>query len=193
MRIEMSVSSLVRTAAPTDAAAIQGIYAPMVERTAISFELEPPTIEEIGQRIESTLPIYPYLVAERDGEVAGYAYASQHRAREAYQWSVEVSVYVSPKAHRSGIARALYGRLLPILEAQGFHTAYAGIALPNEGSVGLHEALGFEHLGTYTEVGFKHGKWHDVGYWRKRLNISTPPDQITPFSDLSRQDKLQLT
>ncbi|MGN9473736.1 arsinothricin resistance N-acetyltransferase ArsN1 family B [Pseudomonas syringae pv. aptata] len=180
----MSISSMVRTAARTDAAAIQGIYAPMVERTAISFELEPPTVQEMAERIESTLFKYPYLVAERGGQVVGYAYASQHRAREAYQWSVDVTVYVAPQAHRSGIARALYSRLIPILERQGLHTAYAGIALPNAGSVGLHEALGFEHLGTYTEVGFKHGKWQDVGYWRKRLNSATPPGPIVPFSQL---------
>ncbi len=180
----MSASSMVRIASISDAAAIQGIYGPMVERTSISFELEPPTVEEMAHRIESTLPKYPYLVAEREGLVVGYAYASQHRAREAYQWSVDVTVYVAPEAHRSGIARALYARLIPVLERQGFHTAYAGIALPNEGSVGLHEALGFEHLGTYTEVGFKQGKWHDVGYWRKRLNSATSPGPIVPFSQL---------
>lgn len=179
----MSFSGSIRVATPSDSAQIQRIYAPIVGCTAISFELEPPTIADMAKRIESTLVMYPYLVAEREGQVVGYAYASQHRAREAYQWSVDVTVYIAPHAHRNGIGRALYERLLPILESQGFHTAYAGIALPNVGSVSLHEALGFHHIGTYTEVGFKHGSWHDVGYWRKVINKATPPGHILPFCD----------
>jgi len=183
----MNANSTIRIARPSDAAAIQAIYAPFVERTAISFELAPPSIEEMTQRITSTLPTYPYLVAEQDGKVVGYAYASQHRAREAYRWSVDVTVYVSPQTHRQGIGRALYERLLPILQRQGFHAAYAGIALPNAGSVGLHESLGFTHIGTYPEVGFKHGKWHDVGYWRKPLADSSPPAPIVTFDALMGQ------
>lgn len=183
----MNTSSKIRIAVPLDAAAIQAIYAPFVERTAISFELKPPSIEEMAQRICATLPTYPYLVAERDGQVVGYAYASQHRAREAYRWSVDVTVYVSPQAHRSGIGRALYERLLSILQRQGFHAAYAGIALPNPGSVGLHKSLGFMHIGTYPEVGFKNDKWHDVGYWRKALNDSSPPTPIIAI-DLSMEE-----
>jgi len=178
----MNTIGKIRIAVESDAPAIRGIYAPFVERTAISFELQPPSIEEMARRISSTLPTYPYLVAERDGQVVGYAYASQHRAREAYRWSVDVTVYVSPQAHRSGIGRALYGRILPILQRQGFHAAYAGIALPNTGSVGLHESLGFMHIGTYPEVGFKNGKWHDVGYWRISLNDSLPPTPIVAFN-----------
>lgn len=127
---------------------------------------------------------YPYLVAEIDGEVVGYAYASQHRAREAYRWSVDVTVYISPTAHRQGIGRAIYQKLLPILERQGFHAAYAGIALPNAASVGLHQALGFSLIGTYPEVGFKHGQWHSVGFWRKALGGPTPPTEIIPYSGL---------
>lgn len=180
----MSITCTIRIATPADAAAIQAIYAPMVEHSTISFEMEPPTIEQMAQRIEATLEHYPYLVAEQDGQVLGYAYASPHRAREAYQWSVDVTVYIAPQVHRGGIGRALYQCLLPILENQGFHTAYAGIALPNAASIGLHEALGFEHLGTYTEVGFKHGRWQDVGYWCKRLNGSTPPGLVHLFPTL---------
>jgi len=180
----MSSKTTIRIAEISDAAVIQAIYAPMVERTVISFELEPPSVEEMAKRIDSILPTYPYLVAERGGQVIGYAYASQHRAREAYRWSVDVTVYVAPEAHRSGVARALYGILLPILTKQGFHAAYAGIALPNDGSVGLHEALGFTHIGTYPEVGYKHGAWHDVGYWRLALDVSCPPIEIVMFSRL---------
>jgi L-amino acid N-acyltransferase YncA len=109
----------------------------------------------MAKRIGSTLPTYPYLVAERDGQVIGYAYASRHRAGEAYRWSVDVPVYIAPEAHRRGVGRALFAVLLQRLKTQGFHAAYAGIALPNDSSVGLHEALGFAHIGTYPEVGFK--------------------------------------
>ncbi|AKF47408.1 MULTISPECIES: arsinothricin resistance N-acetyltransferase ArsN1 family B [Pseudomonas] len=175
----------VRIAQVSDAQAIQAIYAPMVESTTISFELEPPSVEEMAMRIESTLLTYPYLVAVRDGQVIGYAYASQHRAREAYRWSVDVTVYISPEAHRSGVGRALYDVLLPTLKKQGFHAAYAGIALPNDGSVGLHEALGFAHIGTYPEVGFKHGAWRDVGYWRIALDSTNPPKLPVLFSEIS--------
>ena len=175
----------VRIAQVSDAQAIQAIYAPMVGSTTISFELEPPSVEEMAMRIESTLLTYPYLVAVRDGQVIGYAYASQHRAREAYRWSVDVTVYISPEAHRSGVGRALYDVLLPTLKRQGFHAAYAGIALPNDGSVGLHEALGFAHIGTYPEVGFKHGAWRDVGYWRIALDSTNPPKLPVLFSEIS--------
>ncbi|MBK5437398.1 N-acetyltransferase [Pseudomonas sp. TH32] len=180
----MSFAGNIRVAATADAPAIQAIYAPMVERTAISFEQQAPSVEEMAQRISTTLNLYPYLVAERDGQVVGYAYASQHRAREAYRWSVDVTVYIDPVAHGIGIGRALYERLLPLLMRQGYHAAYAGIAQPNAGSVALHEALGFTHIGTYSEVGFKHGQWHDVGYWRKALDGSTPPRPIIPFREL---------
>lgn len=174
----------VRVATPADASAIQAIYAPMVLETVISFELTPPTVEEMAARISATLPTYPYLVAEVEGNVVGYAYASQHRAREAYRWSVDVTVYGNPAVHRKGVGRALYQQLLQVLEKQGVHAAYAGIALPNTGSIGLHEALGFTHIGTYPEVGYKHGQWHSVGYWRKPLCAVTPPIEIVPFSKI---------
>ncbi|MFU0819643.1 MAG: hypothetical protein ACFWT3_01005 [Pseudomonas lundensis] len=105
----------VRVATPADASDIQAIYAPMVLDTVISFELTPPTVDEMAARIAATLPTYPYLVAEMDGKVVGYAYASQHRAREAYRWSVDVTVYVDPSVHRKGVGRALYQQLLPVL------------------------------------------------------------------------------
>lgn len=165
----------IRTATVADAVAIQRIYAPIVSTTAISFEEVPPSAEEIAQRIATTLLTYPYLVAEEGGEIKGYAYASQHRARPAYRWAVDVTVYIAESARRQGVGRKLYETLLPILEKQRFRAAYAGIAQPNEGSVGLHESLGFTHIGTYPEVGFKLGKWHDVGYWRLGLCQATPP------------------
>lgn len=159
----------VRPATVADAASVHAIYAPVVEHTAISFEEVAPTIEEMSARIEATSNAYPYLVAERDGMVVGYAYASQHRTRSAYRWSVDVTVYIAEDARRSGVGSALYARLFAELVERGFHAAFAGIALPNSGSVALHERMGFEPLGVYREVGSKFGRWHDVGWWQRLL------------------------
>lgn len=146
----------------------------------------------MASRITATLPPHPYLVAEVEGNVVGYAYASDHRAREAYRWSADVTVYVDPAVHRKGVGRALYQQLLPVLEKQGIHAAYAGIALPNAGSIGIHEALGFTHIGTYPEVGFKHGQWHSVDYWRKPICAVTPPIEIIPFSEIKGELRNQV-
>lgn len=175
----------IREARPEDAPAIQAIYAPVVTGTAISFEEVPPTVEEMRQRIVATLATYPYLVALREGRVVGYAYASQHRARAAYRWAVDVTVYVADSEHRTGVGSSLYAVLLPLLARQGFRCAYAGIALPNAGSVGLHERLGFSHIGTFPEVGYKLGQWHDVGYWRLELGQQTnPPEEPRPYREV---------
>jgi len=165
----------LRLARGGDAAAVAAIYAPVVETTAISFETEPPTAEEMGRRIDKTLARWPWLVCDRAGEVLGYAYASGHRERVAYQWSVDVSVYVHPRAHRSGVGRALYTSLVRLLALQGFYNAYAGITLPNAASVGLHEAIGFRPVGIYRQVGFKLGAWHDVGWWSLALQPAAGP------------------
>jgi len=176
----------IRDAYPGDAPEVQAIYAPVVAGSAISFEEVPPTVEEMRQRITTTLHSYPYLVAVCDGRVVGFAYASQHRTRAAYRWSVVVTVYIAQHACRTGVARNLYAVLLPILSRLGFRAAYAGIALPNAGSVGLHERLGFRHIGTFPEVGYKLGQWHDVGYWRVELGPQTcPPSEPRPYSDIA--------
>jgi L-amino acid N-acyltransferase YncA len=160
----------IRSATAADAAAILAIYAPIVRDTIISFETEVPSVAEIAQRIDTALKTHPYLVAETGGAVVGYAYAGEHRARSAYRWSVDVTVYVAAPARRSGVGRALYGRLLPMLAERQFHAAFAGIALPNPASVGLHEAMGFTPVGIYREVGCKFGRWHDVGWWQRLLS-----------------------
>jgi len=159
----------VRNARPEDAVAIQAIYAPLVEHSAISFEEVAPSVSEMAARIEATLHDYPYLVAEQDGRVLGYAYGSQHRTRAAYRWSVDVTIYIAEGARRTGVGSVLYARLLADLAERGFHAAFAGIAQPNEGSVALHERMGFTPLGIYREVGRKFGKWHDVGWWQRIL------------------------
>jgi len=169
----------LRLAQPSDAAAMAAIYRPAVVESAISFELEPPGERELAARLEALRGFAPWLACEDDGLVTGYAYASRHRDRAAYQWSVDVSVYVLDGRRRGGVGRALYGSLLALLRLQGFKAAHAGIALPNPGSVGLHEALGFRRVGVYARVGFKLGAWHDVGWWQlelaPRLDGEPPP------------------
>ncbi|WP_437378725.1 arsinothricin resistance N-acetyltransferase ArsN1 family B [Inquilinus limosus] len=170
---------MIRLATPEDAPALQAIYAPIVAETAISFELTPPTAAEMAERISKTLPAHPWLVLERDDRILGYAYAGPHRARPAYRWSVDVSVYVAEAGRRQGAGRALYERLFVLLRRQGYQSAFAGIALPNPASVALHEAVGFVPLGVYRAVGFKHGAWHDVGWWQRPIG-DRPGDPAEP-------------
>ncbi len=173
----------IRTATPADAAAIAAIYDPIVKGTTISFEAEPPGEAEMRARIEKTLDTLPWLVAEDStGAVCGYAYASKHRERAAYQWSVDTTVYVREDQRGRGVGRALYGRLLPLLAELGYCQAFAGIALPNDGSIGLHEAVGFTALGVYRDVGFKQGQWRDVGWWQKTLARPDDPQPPRAFA-----------
>ncbi len=179
------MTTVIRVATSQDAPAILDIYEPIIRETAISFETEPPTIQQMQERIEETLLHWPWLVCERQGDILGYVYATRHRARAAYQWSVDVSVYIREGMRRTGIGRALYRSLFELLALQQFYNCYAGITLPNPGSVGLHEALGFQPVGIYRQVGYKMGAWHDVGWWQLSLprHVSTPPAP-TAFSKL---------
>jgi L-amino acid N-acyltransferase YncA len=160
-----------------DAAGCLDVYAPFVRDTAVSFEERVPTVEEFQRRIRDTSATHPWLVLEEASRVVGFAYGSRHRARAAYRWAADVTVYVAPSHHRRGAGRRLYGELLQRLRHQGFHVACAGITLPNEASVGLHRALGFEPVGVYRRIGFKHGAWHDVSWWQLGLAPAdgTPP------------------
>lgn len=171
----------IRLATESDAPAVADIYRPLVASTAITFETEPPGADEMRRRIAETLPLYPWLICDAGGRVAGYAYATTHRVRAAYRWSVDTSIYVDPKDRRSGIGRGLYRSLFAILEAQGYVNAYAGIALPNPGSVALHEAMGFQSVGVFRKVGYKLGAWHDVGWWELAL---TPSSEGVPREPL---------
>ena len=168
------MAAAIRLATAGDAEPVQGIYAPIVRDTAISFEVDPPSIAEMRQRILDTLAHWPWLVCEHDGDVVGYAYAGKHRVRAAYQWSVDVSVYIHERARRYGVGRALYTALFHILLLQGVYNVQAGITLPNAASVGLHQALGFELVGVYRKIGFKLGGWHDVAWWQLVLQPHTP-------------------
>lgn len=160
----------IRAATPADGAAIAGIYNHYVTSTVVTFEEEPVTAAEMARRLEEVASAsLPWLVAEQGGRVVGYAYASRWKGRCAYRFSVEVTVYLDPGHAGRGIGSALYGRLFPILRERGIHVVLGGIALPNEASVALHEKLGLEKVAHLKEVGFKFGRWIDVGYWQRTL------------------------
>ncbi len=186
------MSPFFRLAELKDAQDILAIYTPIVLHTAISFELQPPTLDEMRRRITSTLTQYPWLVCEKEGKPLGYVYASSHRSRAAYQWAVDVSAYIHPEARRMGVGRALYHSLFNLLRLQGYYQAFAGIALPNPGSVGLHEAMGFEPIGVYRSVGYKLGAWHDVGWWQLTLQpLVSAPALPLPLEAILHSDAWQ--
>lgn len=178
---------LVRHADPArDAAACAAIYAPYVAATSISFEEVPPTAAQLATLITETSARYPWLVLEGDdGAVTGYAYASQHRPRTAYRWAADVAIYVDPRRQRSGAGRALYEALFELLRRQRLYVACAGVTLPNDASVGLHRAFGFEHVGTHRSIGWKAGAWRDVSWWQLQLapgggGGEPPPEPLPP-------------
>jgi L-amino acid N-acyltransferase YncA len=178
-----TIQWVIRHADPAaDAAACAAIYAPNVTAGVASFEEEPPDAAEMQRRIEETSARYPWLVAERDGAVAGYAYGTVHRTRRAYRWVVEVTVYVDQARQRSGVGRGLYEALLPLLARQRLQVAVAGITLPNDASVALHESVGFQPVGVYRDFGYKFGAWHDVGWWQARLApvTASPQEPLAP-------------
>ena len=167
---------IVRHADPSrDGAACAAIYAPYVAGTSISFEEVPPTAERFAALIAETSTRHPWIVLEDAGVVVGYAYATQHRARAAYRWAADVAIYVDPARHRAGAGRSLYAALMELLRRQRLHSACAGVTLPNDASVGLHRALGFEHIGTYRSIGWKAGAWRDVSWWQLALHPEPGP------------------
>ena len=173
------MGAIIRLATVEDAGAVQAIYAPYVRDTTISFELEPPDVEAMCERITKTLARLPWLVSQSgDGTVMGYAYAGLHRERWAYQWSVDVSAYIDPRFHRMGLGRGLYLSLFALLRLQGYYNAFAGVTLPNEASVGLHTALGLQPVGVYRSVGYKFGAWHDVAWFGMPLHAH--PAEVAP-------------
>ena len=177
----------IRLANEKDADRILGIYAPYIENTSYTFEIEVPSIESFAQRINTYLINWPWLVYEVNGMIAGYAYATRYRERTAYQWCTESSVYIHNDYRRSGIARALYIALFEILKRQGFRNVYAVINLPNDKSVRFHESCGFTWFATYEKVGYKLGKWKDVGWWKLSINDYTDePAAPIKFSELNK-------
>ncbi|HFI0618628.1 TPA: N-acetyltransferase family protein [Streptococcus suis] len=159
----------IRNAQAEDAANLVAIYAPYVEKTAITFEIQVPAVEDFANRIEKTLKKFPYLVAVEEGKIVGYAYASTYYARAAYDWTVELSVYVQKEARGKGIGTLLYNALEKELTARGFKNFLACIALPNPASIALHEKRGYQQVAHFKKVGFKFGTWHDIVWLQKSL------------------------
>jgi len=179
MTLRLAPACPIRSATPDDAAACEAIYRPIVLETGISFEWEPPSVEDFRARIDKVTSKYPWLVAlDGSGSVAGFVYANTHRDAPSYQWSVNTSVFVREDARGRGVGLALYTALHRQLVALGYYRAFAGVALPNAGSVALHEAAGYRHLGTYEKVGFKLGQWRDVAWFQKQLQ--PPAEQPVP-------------
>jgi phosphinothricin acetyltransferase len=172
---------MIRPATREDAPQIAQIYRPFCEDNCISFETEAPDAAEMAARIERIGRRYPWLVDDRGGTVAGYAYASAHRERAAYRWVVEVTVYVHEGFRGIGVGRGLYRELFDRLRGQGLYRAYAGILVPNPASQAFHESMGFKLVGIYRKVGYKLGAWRDVGWWE----LSLLPDSDTPSEPMA--------
>jgi phosphinothricin acetyltransferase len=171
----------IRLIEPGDAESTLEIYRPYVEETPISFEYDVPALEEWKERIASYSTVYPWLVALKDGEMAGYAYGSKHRARTAYDWSAESTIYVAGKHHGSGLALHLYDTLFQLMKLQGYVNVYAAVTVPNPRSERFHLASGFTEIGYFRRVGFKFGEWHDTRWFQKHL-VEHPPEPRTPLS-----------
>jgi phosphinothricin acetyltransferase len=161
---------IIRPARPDDAAGLLAIYEPVVNNTTISFEESPPPLKEFQRRMQHALEHYAWLVACVGDRPAGYAYATRFRERSAYRFSTETTIYMAQDFHGRGIGRLLYLDLFRALSERNLHSAFAGITLPNEASVAFHRSLGFSHVGTLREVGFKFGRWHDVSWWQRPVN-----------------------
>lgn len=165
----ITAATKIRPATASDAEAIANIYRHYVEHTSITFEVDPPSPTEFAERITKVTTKFPWLICEYQGKTVGYAYACLHRERAAYRWSVDTAVYVDTECRGKALGRLLYERLIPEVRSLGYYNAFAGITLPNERSVKLHENVGFKSIGVYKSVGYKQGSWHDVGWWQLQL------------------------
>ncbi len=161
----------IRKATLDDGAEVAEVYNYYIQQTHHTFETEPLSADEMRKRIEEVSEDYPFLVAEEDGRVLGYAYATQFKLRQAYEYAAEVSIYVRNAAKQKGIGSQLYMQLFEELAETDIHAVVAGISLPNDASVSFHERLGFEKVAHFKEVGYKLGRWIDVGYWEKILRV----------------------
>ena len=175
----------IRLAVPTDCVQIAAIYAPIVVQTHISFEVVPPGPNEMARRMASVLERHVWLVVETNGCIDGYAYATRYRDKPAYAWSTETTIYVRDGVRGTGVGKELYLALLSVLKAQNYRRAFAGIALPNEASIALHEAVGFARVGVNPEAGYKLDRWHDLGWWSFQFNdLPSRPVAPRPLSAL---------
>ena len=165
----------IRLARPSDSEALLKIYAPFVENTSVTFEIQVPTAEEFSNRIHDITQEYPYLLYCVGEQIVGYAYAARHRQRAAYAYDVDTSIYIEPNYHGRGIAARLYQRLFSILAEQGIYNLYAAYTEPNEKSRRFHEKMGFRPVGTFHQTGYKFGRWHDVTWMEKSLQEHNVP------------------
>lgn len=182
----------IRLIDETDAQAVLDIYKYYVDNTIISFEYEAPSLNDYKQRIKTNTEKYPWLVCLLNDEIIGFAYCSTHRSRTAYQWSPESTIYLAHNFHTKGIGRLLYETLFALLKLQGYYNVFAGVALPNEKSIGFHNALGFEEIGIFKNVGYKHGGWHHTHWFQLTLKelqtnppIPKPLEEIIPTKEFS--------
>lgn len=183
----MKESFVIRRAGAGDAAALLEIYRPFIMDTVVTFEYDVPTVDEFAGRITDTLADFPYLVCERDGKPVGYAYAHHIRERAAYDWAVELSIYLAPAAQGQGVGTVLYQCLIDLLDMQNIRILYGCVTLPNEGSRRLHEKLGFVLTGVWHGSGWKFEGWHDVGWFEKRLGGDAPARPVVPFAALGEE------
>lgn len=185
----MKFSKNIRLATTSDASEIIEIYRPFVENTTVSFEADVPDASEMASRISKYLKKHCWLVYESKGKVVGYAYSSPHRDRDAYQWTLETSVYLSPDFRRKGIAEKLYKLILEISKRQGYFSALAGIGQPNPASVRFHEKMGFERMAVYTNVGYKLGNWVTNHWFERPLQEEwKTPGKILPMQEVDLSD-----
>ena len=180
----MSIFKL-RTVDAKDAEDINKIYSPVVITNAASFDVIPPTVEEMKRKILKTIKTLPWIVCEYNNTLVGYCYACQHRDREAYNWSVELAVYVHHDWHKRGIAKLLYTKLFEILKILGYYNIYAGITSQNTGSVAFHRKMGMEEIGVFKNVGYKLNKWHDVVWMYGVLQDHTVPPKALQTFDIN--------
>lgn len=182
----------IRMANQEDAEAILGIYEEYIKNTTVTFEIEVPTVAAFRERMERIMIQFPWLVCEIDGEIAGYAYASKHGERAAYRWSADLSVYISGKFQRRGIATAFYKALTELLRRQGYFTVYAGVSTPNPKSEAFHTALGFRNLGEFRNVGYKLGQWLGVTWYELALATYVPePKEAISIWELSATERIE--
>jgi len=180
---------IIRTVTEADAADLLRIYAPYVERTAVTFEYEVPTPDEFAGRIRNIRSVYPYLAAEANGRIVGYAYAHRHQERAAYQWNAELSVYLDGGFTGGGLGSALYARLMDILRLQNIHNVYGCVTRPNPASEKLHHRFGFKTVGVFERTGYKLGRWHDVVWFEKALaETDLEPALPIPFSEFRPEE-----
>ncbi len=182
-------TKLIRFVKEEDIPSILEIYEPYVNTTSITFECSVPSLESFHKKVSKISTFYPFLVCEFDNSVIGYAYANRIREREAYDWDVELSIYLDQNYSNLGVGKILYNTLLDVLKLQNIYNAYGVITLPNEASVKLHKKLGFKEIGVFHDTGFKFNKWHDVIWFEKTIQqLQTPPEKIKPLTSVDKKD-----